>query len=328
MAVFIALSAPTRAQEMLLNPSFEDPVVPGEGNNFYATIPHWTVTNLSPVVSAPFNVIRPGPSYPNNPAQTPPGGGIQYLDITSASGTIQQVVTLPTAGMISLGGWFSVRDGSHALTGLVVQVRNSGGAIIASASVSFTDAEPIGLWKHASVSAFPVAAGTYTFEAVIPDSANVDLVSLYFYPPLTITKSSSALVDPVNGASGPKMIPAGVAAYAITVTTPGAYTVSADTIAVTDLTPPALSLMVSDAGGGTGPIAFAAGGSALSVSYAGLGSQSDDIDFSSDGGVSWAYIPTPDGNGADAAVTNIRVRPRGAMPPSTSFSVTLRYRIH
>lgn len=321
-----SFASSVKAQELLLNRSFESPVVPNLGNNFYANLPNWTLTNISPPQSLPVNLIRPHAGYPDNPQVTPTGGDTQYLDIASASGTISQNVTLAGSGTISISGWFSVRDFQQALSGCNILVRNSGGTIVASVSTSFTAADPIGLWKQASVANIALPAGTYTFEADIPNFANIDLVSLVVtYPPLNITKTSSALSDPVNGTTNPKMIPTGVVAYEIRVGSPSSYTVSANSLVLVDPTPSNASLMVNDIGAGVGPIMFSAGSSTLSIPYSGLSSQTDNVDFSADGGATWTYVPSPGSNGSDPTVTHIRVRPSGAMASSSMFVVTLRY---
>lgn len=315
------------ASELLLNRSFEDPVVPAEGNNFYATIADWTVQDVVPATSMPFNVIRPGPGYANNPGATPAGGGIQYLDINSASGVLHQTVTVTALGMVTIRGWFSVRDYQQTLGGMTVQLRDvSSNAIVGSASVSFDATEPIGLWKEAVALNLPVTAGAYVFEVVIPNNANFDLASAVYAPALSVTKSSTAYQDPVYGTTNPKLIPGGVAAYTIAVSSPADYTVSSNTLSIVDATPAGMALVVADTGGpSSGPVSFTGGSSALTLGYSGLSSNADNIDFSADHGFSWTYAPSPGSNGSDPAVTNVRVRPQGAMAPSSTFSIGLRY---
>jgi hypothetical protein len=81
----------------------------------------------------------------------------------------------------------------------MIQIKNSSGTIVATASVSFTSAEAIGLWKQASFSGIALAAGTYTVELVIPNYANVDLASVRFTPSLVATSNS---VSGINGYIG------------------------------------------------------------------------------------------------------------------------------
>lgn len=316
------------AQELLLNRSFETPVTPANGNNFYATISDWTVINVAPAAAQPFNVVRPFAGYANNPTVTPTGGGVQYLDINSASGTIRQTITVPSNGMIDISGWFSVRDLQQALTGLNINIRTTGGTLVATTSTSFAATDPLGLWKQAASANIPLAAGSYIFEVDIPNFANVDLFSAVFKPALVVTKTSLPFSDPSNGTTNPKLIPGGIAEYTISATSPASYSVSAGTVAIVDTTPANTDLVLTDIGAaGSGPAAFNAGSSGMAYSFASLGSATDDIDFSNNGGASWTYTPTANANGVDPAVTTVRLRPRLAMAAGTTIGFRLRYRI-
>jgi hypothetical protein len=324
----LGVSGSARAQELLLNRSFETPVTTANGNNFYATIPNWSIINVTPAQASPANVIRPFAGYAGNPTAPPAGGGVQYFDVNSAAGTLQQIVTIPSQGMVDLSGWFSVRDNPQALSGLTINIRNAGGTIIGTASTSFLASDPIGLWKQVTSANLPVSAGTYTFEVVMADPSNFDLASLVFKPAITVGKSNAAYSDPVNGLVNPKQIPGGITEYTISATTPSSYSVMSNTIVVADPTPANTELIVADIGGaGSGPAAFAPGVSGLTYSFASLASAADDIEFSSDGGTSWTYAPVANGNGADPAVTNVRMRPKGAMAANATLTFKLRYRV-
>jgi hypothetical protein len=319
---------PLRAQELLQNRSFETPVTPANGNNFYATIPNWTAINVTPAQTQPFNVIRPHAGYAGNPTVTPTGGGLQYFDVNSASGTLRQTVTVPSQGMVDFSGWFSVRDNQQALSGLTINIRDSGGTIVGTASTSFLATDPIGLWKQVSGANVPVAAGTYIFEVVMADPSNFDLASFVFKPAVTLVKTSAAYSDPQNGTVNPKLIPGAVAEYAIVATSPADYTVSNNSIVLTDATPANTDMVVTNIGGaGSGPAAFTAGTSGLSYSFTSLASTTDNIDFSNNNGTSWTYAPVADANGVDPNVTTVRLRPQGMMAASSTASFRLRYRI-
>jgi uncharacterized repeat protein (TIGR01451 family) len=178
--------------ELLTNRSFETPVAPLNGNNFYATLPNWTVTP-SPVIVDPVNIVVPTAAYANNPQSTPAGGGRQYLDIKNAGGTVTQSVTIASTGIVSLSAWFSVRDGSRNLAGAIVRLKNSSGTVVASGTTTFFSTDPISLWRQASASGVVVTSGTYTFEIVMDNFHNVDLASLDFVaavPSLEIAKSA------------------------------------------------------------------------------------------------------------------------------------------
>jgi hypothetical protein len=324
LAAAVLGASPAAAQELLVNRSFETPVVPANGNNFYTTIANWTVINVTPAQAQPFNVIKPWSGYTGNPTVTPTGGGAQYLDVNAASGDLRQSVTVSGPGMLDFSGWFSVRDNQQALSGLTINVRNSGGTVIATASTSFLASDAIGLWKQVSGTNVPVTAGTYTFEAIIPNPANFDLASLVFKPALTVTKTGVPFSDPTNGTTNPKLIPGAVAQYTISATSPSAYTVTNNTIAVIDPTPANMELVVNTAGG---PAAFTPNASALSYTFTTLGSTTDNIDFSNNNGTSWTYTPIANANGVDPAVTHIRLRPQGTMAANSTFTFNVRYRI-
>lgn len=323
-------AAPAQAQELLLNRSFETITgltpTPVNGNNFYLAIANWAVTGTN---ALPVNLIKPHAGYASNPTATPTGGGSYYFDVNSSAGTVRQTVTLAAAGIVDFSAWFSVRDAARALTGLTVNIRNSANTVVASASTSFLASDPIGLWKQASASNVPLAAGTYTVELVLPDPANVDLASFIVKPPLAITKTSTAFSDPINGPTLPKLIPGAIVEYLLNVSNPGAYTVTLNTVQLVDITPPGLELAIASIG--PGPAIFTQGTptSALTYTFTSLSSATDDLEFSYDSGVTWASSPSAAAiaSGYDAGITHIRFRPKGTMAAGGSFSFRIRYRI-
>ena len=82
---------------------------------------------------------------------------------------------------------------------------------------------------------------------------------------------------------------------------------------------------------GSGPVAFVNGtpSSALTWTFTALNNMADDLDFSNDGGATWAYVPVADAEGCDPAVTDIRMRPKGTMPGQSGGSPTfdLQFRV-
>lgn len=327
VAALLWAGTPAWAGELLQNGSFESPVAPLNGNNFYLTIPNWTVAGTN---ALPANIVKPYAGYLNNPTATPTGGGSQYFDINGSAGTARQTFTVPSAGMIDFSAWFSVRDTQQAIPAVTINIYNSSNILIGSASVSFLASDPIGLWKQASAGNLPVVAGTYTAELAMPDPANADLASVYFKPALTVTKTSAPYSDPANGTTNPKLIPGALAEYTIAVTSPSDYVTTSNTVVVTDATPSGLDLSLADIGtAGSGPASLVQGSpsSNLTYSFSSLGSTTDNIDFSNDNGVTWTYSPTANANGVDPSVSAVRVRPQGAMAAGSNFSVHLRYRI-
>lgn len=181
----------------------------------------------------------------------------------------------------------------------------------------------------------PATAGVYSNSArALFGAASTPIASAGFTvwtpPPLTIVKSSQALADPLNGVVNPKLIPGALVGYTITVSNPHSYAVTPNSIVVIDAPGGLLDLQATDiAGAGSGPVLFQNGfpSSTLTYAFAGLAALADDVDFSNDGGTTWTYVPTPGADGADGAVTHIRIRPKGTMAPGSSFSLLLGYRL-
>jgi len=156
------------------------------------------------------------------------------------------------------------------------------------------------------------------------DTAIICTFTNTYVVPLAIAKTSAAYSDPVNGTTNPKLIPGGFADYSLTVTAPAGTSPTNNSVVVTDAIPASLSLFVGTYAPGPGPVRFTAGSSALTYGFTSLGSTADDLEFSNNGGASWTYGPTADANGVDAAVTHVRVRPKGSMAPGSSFTINLR----
>jgi hypothetical protein len=151
-------------------------------------------------------------------------------------------------------------------------------------------------------------------------------------PNLQVTKLVSPVLDPVNGASNPKSIPGSTQLYTVRVTNQGAGAVDNNTVLITDKVPANTKLFVGNLGApGSGPVAFVNGtpSSALTWTFTALNNMADDLDFSSDGGATWVYVPTADAQGCDTAVTDIRMRPKGTMPGQGGGSPTfdLQFRV-
>lgn len=151
-------------------------------------------------------------------------------------------------------------------------------------------------------------------------------------PSITIAKSVVAYSDPANATTNPKAIPGSEMLYTITMTNSGNGAVDNNTTVVTDPIPANTALYVSDINGfGSGPVRFTDGATAsgLTYTFTALGNMVDDVDFSSDSGATWVYVPTPGADGCDPLVTNLRIIPKGtfvgnATPPSPSLSLNFR----
>ncbi|HTO06407.1 MAG TPA: choice-of-anchor X domain-containing protein [Myxococcota bacterium] len=150
---------------------------------------------------------------------------------------------------------------------------------------------------------------------------------------LVILKSVATISDPIDGTTRPKSIPGAIKEYTITVTNQGAGASDANTIKLADAIPSQAELVVTDIGGaGSGPVLFTQGSptSGLTYTFTALNNGADSLEFSNNGGTTWTYSPTANGNGTDPAVTNIRISPTGAFAGKsgvTAPSFTIQFRI-
>ncbi len=143
-------------------------------------------------------------------------------------------------------------------------------------------------------------------------------------PGLSATKSSTLVSDPLNASAQPKSIPGSRVRFDIVVNNPGSIAIDAGTIAITDAVPAGAKLVVHFNGTTSGPVSFVDGSPASGTSYTftALGSTTDGVEFSNNGGSTWTYVPTPDASGADAAVTHLRVTLGGAHAAGAQFTVS------
>ncbi|PWQ93435.1 hypothetical protein [Leucothrix arctica] len=151
-----------------------------------------------------------------------------------------------------------------------------------------------------------------------------------FPPNFTMQKSSSVISDPLNGTTNPKAIPGAVIEYTLLVTNTGYDYTDNDQFEISDALPPDTALMVTDIPSGIGPIGFVDGSTSSNTTwlFSGLSSLTDSIDFSTDGS-DFSYAPTAGGEGTDAAVTHITLKPKGsfAADPPSNPSAIYTYRV-
>ena len=236
---------------------------------------------------------------------------------------------------------------------IVETVDNSSGSVLASATTSGS-----GTGTQASTGATPVGAGivyrltdamatgsTNTLAAYVPtiactrngtpftpsgaaptwttsaaaNDAVVCTITNTRAPPVTVSKVAFPIYDPVNITTNPKFVPGGALQYRLTIANPGPA-LTTNTLVIVDPLPANLRMFVGNISGSGKPVVFTEGSpaSTLTFTYTNLSSTTDDVDFSNNGGTSWTYVPVPDGQNYDAAVTNIRIRPKGSMAPGSS----------
>lgn len=298
-------------------------------NNVDATL---TVTVPLPTIAKTNNqsAISPGDATTyvvtlgNDTGNTFSGGSAVVLRDPAVAN-----LTLTGASCAAVGGAACPASSSAAM---ITALQSAGGLTIpslpTSATVTFT--------LQAQLTGNPTGTLTNTVTA----SANGGSIAAQdtdsiVYPGLVNTKTVSVLSDPVNGTTNPKSIPGAEALYTITVANTGAGRVDNDSVVLSDAIPPNTVLFVGNLGGSPpGPVTFADGGAGLTFAFAALNAAGDDVEFSNNNGSTWSYVPVPDGGGFDAAVTHIRLRPKGRMAgwggsgPHPAFTVTFKVRLN
>ncbi|MVZ98107.1 hypothetical protein EUU23_10425 [Sphingorhabdus sp. IMCC26285] len=148
---------------------------------------------------------------------------------------------------------------------------------------------------------------------------------------LKISITSKVVSGPI-AQSNPKALPGSIIEYSAQVSYGGDEALGEHSLAITNPIPQSLSLVVSGLDGGvSSPFDFVEGlpPSDLTCLFRSLADRDDCLEFSSNGGVSFDYQPTPDPDGIDPAITHLRFRLRGAMAPAAAEPsyFTLRYRM-
>ncbi len=170
------------------------------------------------------------------------------------------------------------------------------------------------------------------------DNIQIEYASLA--PDIIVVKSVQTFSDPYNGETNPKAIPGAVMLYTIIATNQGGSATDADTVVIIDPIPANTALFVGDIDGpgpATGPVFFTDGTSPdesglLPYTFTSLDSTTDDVDFSSDGGTTYTYVPVPDGNGFDTNVTHMRINPKGTFKAASggdipTFEIKFKVRV-
>jgi trimeric autotransporter adhesin len=155
-------------------------------------------------------------------------------------------------------------------------------------------------------------------------------------PVLTHQKTVQVISDPVNGTLNPKNIPGAENMYTLNISNTGTGAVDANTLAIVDAVPANSELFTGNLSAGA-PYIFTDGAltSGLTCAFAvppnPLANFTDCVDFSSDGGATWTYVPN---GGYDPAVTHVRFRLAGAMngdatagAPYPGFGIQFRVRV-
>ena len=141
-------------------------------------------------------------------------------------------------------------------------------------------------------------------------------------PQITLTKTLLTIYDPYNGASNPKAIPGSILEYSIQAKNEGELETDNNSIKITDHIPANTKVCVSNTGNCKTPY-FVNGTPDSGLSLSGTV-------YSNDGGATYTYLPTPDADGADFDVTDLRSSFNGAFQPKTGATAPnfqLKFRV-
>jgi uncharacterized repeat protein (TIGR01451 family) len=151
---------------------------------------------------------------------------------------------------------------------------------------------------------------------------------------LSMNKSLQVTSDPINGSANPKAIPGALIEYQLTVTNGGEGTADTDTVTITDSLPADTAFFVGT-DPSVSPVTLTEGATAstLTLNFENLTSTTDDVEFSDNNGTTFDYQPTPDAEGFDPLITDVRIRLGGTMPGtdedgSPEFSIFYQVKVN
>lgn len=235
-------------------------------------------------------------------------------DVTTLAGSGSYIAQ--PVDYVSWGSGFDVDPIPVSLGGVTVswntadnnQLRNAAVGRSISLTPNATDSDTSVCWEHtASGDAGTCPGYLATIDTDTSGYINSAGQSNTNAPLITLTKSVSTEYDPYNGASNPKAIPGSVLEYTVTAVNNG--TAAAETIKITDSVPANTKLCVTTSGHCLAPY-FVNG-----TPSSGLVFSSNE--YSSDNGSSYSTSASPDADGADASVTDLRVNLTGNFLPKT-----------
>jgi hypothetical protein len=147
---------------------------------------------------------------------------------------------------------------------------------------------------------------------------------------ILLTTSSGTTWDPVNGTAFPKALPGGRRRLALNVTNPDLVAIDNNTLGLNVAVPSGTMIALDGDGTSSGAFLSSMDGtpaSSLTVTYSAPESTADDVDFSADRGATWSYVPVPGNDASQAAVTNVRLRPKGTMAPGSQFGLSIALKV-
>lgn len=145
--------------------------------------------------------------------------------------------------------------------------------------------------------------------------------------PVTATITSASTWDPVSGATNPRVLPSAKVRTTIALSNPDIVAIDAASLVI-DVPTANKTAIALDGDGTSGQVVqTTAGGSGLTLSYGGPSASNDNVEFSSDGGATFTYMPVAGSASSQAAVTTVRLKPQGSMAPGSTFTISLPYAI-
>ena len=276
------------------------------GNFLKATIPAGTVLNLTSA-TAPANTV----SYrvfadANATVELKAGTAAVYMN-----GPAVNLLNLLGDGTIDVPVYFKL-----ASTGYVAP-----GTYTGSFSVRWDWNFCNGLASALGICVGTIDSGSKT--GVI----NVTLVVAARPPTITIA-FGPVTWDPVSGTSNPRAIPGSKRRISVSIANPDIVATELDALQALLPTPGGMVIALDGDGSGMGTVVQSSEGSppsGVTFGYSGPSSTTDQVDFSSDNGNSWTYVPVAGSAASQAAVTRVRFRPQGTMAPASSYTITLPY---
>ena len=289
-----------------------------------------------------FNALTGGFTRPENSL-------ILLADQTTLNGQVELVINLPRSftgvqftifDVDFFSGQFADRVEVFGLNNAstVFPTLSNGNTNVVSGNVAVGDAlsgDPEALGNVVVTFLQPVQQiiiryGNHTTAPTNPGQQAIaihDFVVCNPFASLAVSKTSNVISDPVNGTNNPKAIPGALVEYRITVTNTGSSPTDANSVILWDQGPSDARLCMLERP--QGPLTWldTGGVSGLTYAFASISSVIDDLEFSSDGGTSWSYTPSADASGCDQAITDFRLRPKGALQNGRSVAITLRYLI-
>jgi hypothetical protein len=180
-------------------------------------------------------------------------------------------------------------------------------------------------WKFCSVAwVGNLCVGTRTEGT---QSANIAFTVTVAAKPLLVQVSAVTTWDPVANSLSPKAITGAKQRMTITVTNPDIVPADSNTVRIELPVQAGTAIALEGDGASSGSaIKFADGSpaSTMAFTYTNAGDMGDDVDFFSTG-IGWSYVPVPGDAASQSLVSRIRLKPRGAFAPGSSFTVTLPY---